>query len=381
MDFSLTEEQILLRSSVARFFRDHYPFDARMTAIRSAAGWRPSIWRRFADELGILGLAVPASLGGTGAGSVEIMIVMEEIGRALAVEPYLETAVIGAGLMSRIDSGVTRDALRRIACGEMVTAFAWAEPGMRYNVADISLAAARQGDGWRLDGGKSVVIGAPWATHIIAAARTQGWKGDVSGLSLFLVKRGAEGLKSFDYPTMDGRRASDLIFDDSRVAGNCLIGTEGEACALIEEAIDQAIAASCAEAVGAMQRMLDDTIAYTGERRQFGRPLADFQVLQHRMVDMFMRLEMARSATYLVTLRLQADRSARALASSSAKVTVADAARFIGQNAIQLHGGMGMTDDLPIGHYFKRTTMIEGEFGTADHHIRRHAHVSRHCAA
>lgn len=381
MDFSLTEEQILLRSSVARFFRDHYPFDARMTAVRSAEGWRPSIWRRFADELGILGLAVPASLGGTGAGSVEIMIVMEEIGRALAVEPYLETAVIGAGLMSRIDSGVTRDALRRIACGEMVTAFAWAEPGMRYNVADISLAAARQGDGWRLDGGKSVVIGAPWATHIIVAARTQGRKGDVSGLSLFLVKRGAEGLKSFDYPTMDGRRASDLIFDDSRVAGNCLIGTEGEACALIEEAIDQAIAASCAEAVGAMQRMLDDTIAYTGERRQFGRPLADFQVLQHRMVDMFMRLEMARSATYLVTLRLQADRSARALASSSAKVTVADAARFIGQNAIQLHGGMGMTDDLPIGHYFKRTTMIEGEFGTADHHIRRHAHVSRHCAA
>ena len=381
MDFSLTEEQILLRSSVARFFRDHYPFDARMTAVRGAEGWRPSIWRRFADELGILGLAVPASLGGTGAGSVEIMIVMEEIGRALAVEPYLETAVVGAGLMSRIDSDVTRDALRRIACGELVTAFAWAEPGMRYNVADISLAAARQGDGWRLDGGKSVVIGAPWATHIIVAARTQGRKGDVSGLSLFLVKRGAEGLKSFDYPTMDGRRASDLIFDDSRVAGNCLIGTEGEACALIEEAIDQAIAASCAEAVGAMQRMLDDTIAYTGERRQFGRPLADFQVLQHRMVDMFMRLEMARSATYLVTLRLQADRSARALAASSAKVTVADAARFIGQNAIQLHGGMGMTDDLPIGHYFKRTTMIEGEFGTADHHIRRHAHVSRHCAA
>lgn len=381
MDFNLTEEQILLGRSVARFLREHYPFDARRRAVNGGDGWRPSIWRDFVEQLGIVGLGVPQELGGQGAGPVEMMVVMEEMGRALVVEPFLETAIIGASLLSQSDGATSRAALKALAVGNMVLAFAWAEPGMRYDVADIMLQARRSEGGWRLHGGKSVVTGAPWATHLIIAARTAGEKGDGEGLSLFLVDRKAEGLTFFDYPTIDGRRASDLLFDDVFVAPDALMGTEGEALPLIETAMSRGIAGGCAEAVGAMQRMLDDTMAYTRDRRQFGKALSEFQSLQHRMVEMSMKLEMARSATILATLRLEGDRHERELALSSAKVTVSQAARFVGQNAIQLHGGMGMTDDLPLGHYFKRTMIIESEFGTIDHHLRRHVQLSRQQAA
>lgn len=381
MDFNLTDEQALLRDSVARFLRDDHGFDARKEAVVAGCGHITALWKRLAKDLGLPGLAVPAELGGIGAGSVETMIVMEELGSALFAGPFLETAVIGVTLLDRVGGDIARAALRGIASGEIVTAFAWAEPDMRYDVADISLAARMTDDGWLLAGGKTVVTAAPWATHIIVAARTAGEKGEGAGLSLFLVERGTDRLRMFDYPTFDGRRAADLIFEDAHVPAHCLIGPEGEARPLIEEVMDRAIAACCAESVGAMQRMLDATLAYTAERRQFGQPLADFQALQHRMVDMFMQVELARSATFLVTLRLDGDPVERSLAASSAKATVAQAARFVGQNAIQLHGGMGMTDDLPLGHYFKRTTMIEGEFGTIDHHIRRHARLSRDRAA
>lgn len=381
MDFNLTDEQALLRDSVARFLRDHHGFDARKKAVVAGCGHITALWKRLAKDLGLPGLAVPAELGGIGAGSVETMIVMEELGSALFAGPFLETAVIGVTLLDRVGGDIARAALRGIASGEIVTAFAWAEPDMRYDVADISLAARMTDDGWLLAGGKTVVTAAPWATHIIVAARTAGEKGEGAGLSLFLVERGTDRLRMFDYPTFDGRRAADLIFEDAHVPAHCLIGPEGEARPLIEEVMDRAIAACCAESVGAMQRMLDATLAYTAERYQFGQPLAEFQALQHRMVDMFMQVELARSATFLVTLRLDGDPVERALAASSAKATVAQAARFVGQNAIQLHGGMGMTDDLPLGHYFKRTTIIEGEFGTIDHHIRRHARLSRDRAA
>lgn len=377
LDFSLTEEQIVLRHSVARFLREHYAFDARRCAVESGDGWRPSIWKSFVEQLGIIGLGVPKPLGGAGGGPVEMMIVMEEMGRALVIEPFIETAIIGAALLIKSDSAASRAALQSMVAGDMLVAFAWSEPGMRYEIADMTLEAHRSEQGWHLTGDKSVVAGAPWATHLIVAARTSGEKGDRQGLSLFLVEREAEGLAFFDYPTIDGRRASDLMFNGVLVTPDMLIGQEDGAFPLIEEAIFRGIAATCAEAVGAMQRMVDDSMAHIRDRHQFGKALSDFQALQHRMVDMFMKLEMARSATLLATLRLDGDTAESALAISSAKVTVAQAARFVGQNAIQLHGGMGMTDDLPLGHYFKRAVMIEGEFGTVDHHLSRHVHLSR----
>lgn len=377
MDFTFTEEQVLLRDSVRSFLRDNYTFSRRIAAVRSPSGWQPEIWRAFAKELGLLGAAISEAKGGHGGGPVEHMIIMEELGRALVVEPYLETAVIGAEVLARSEGRRAEHELAALLSGDTIVAFAWAEPMMRYALADIGLEARRQGSGWRLDGTKAVVVAALWATHLIVVARTGGKRGDVGGISLFLVEKGAPGLSISDYPTVDGRRASDLVFENVVVSPDAMLGVEGAALPLVEEIVDRAIAAISAEAVGAMTRMHRDTLDYTKQRHQFGQPLANFQVLQHRMVDMYMQVELAISATYLATLKLDAPPEERARAASTAKVTVGNACRFVGQNAIQLHGGMGMTDDLPVGHYFKRTTMIEGEFGTVDHHLARHAALSR----
>lgn len=381
MDFSFTDEQTALRDSLRRFLGDRYSFESRSAAARSEQGWRPEIWTAFARDLGLLGIGVPESRGGYGGGAVEHMIVLEEIGRTLVIEPYLETVVIGAGALAQAEGDRARHTLSSIVDGESVVAFAWAEPTMRYAAADIEARAVRDGNGWRLDGHKAVVTAAPWADLLLVAARTGGTPGETQGLSLFLVEKNAPGVTTKDYPTIDGRRASDIIFEKVMLPADALIGDEGGAAPVIEQIIDRAIAALSAEAVGAMSRLHRDTIDYTKQRRQFGQPLASFQVLQHRMVDMFMQIEMAVSATYLATLKLDASLLERARAASTAKVTVGNACRFVGQNAVQLHGGMGMTDELPVGHYFKRTTMIEGEFGTVDHHLARHATIARQMAA
>jgi alkylation response protein AidB-like acyl-CoA dehydrogenase len=377
MDFTFTAEQALLRDMLRAFLSEHYGFERRLAAARSPEGWRPEIWRAFAADLGLLGAAVPEAKGGLGGSAVEHMVIMEELGRALVIEPYLETAVIGAGMLARSGGDRAEHELAALLSGETLFAFAWAEPTMRYAPADIALRAWRQGSGWRLDGVKSVVSAAPWASRLIVLARTGGAPGESKGLSLFLLEADAKGVSSWDYPTIDGRRAADLRLDSVAAPADALLGVEGEALPLVEEILDRAIAAICAEAVGAMARMHHDTLQYLQQRRQFGQPLAHFQVLQHRLVDMFMQIEMAVSATYLATLRLDADPLSRARAASTAKVTVGNACRFVGQNAIQLHGGMGMTDELPVGHYFKRTTMIEGEFGSVDHHLARHAALAR----
>lgn len=374
MNFDFTDEQRAIGESLRRFLKANYAFAERQAAVRGELGWRREVWSALAQDLGLLGVALPSARGGLGGGPIETMIVMEALGEALVVEPYLETIIIGAEFLARSASPLAAATLRKVIAGECVLGFAWAEPTMRYDVSRTAATATRVAGGWRLDGRKAMVTAAPWADAYIVTARTEA--PCPPGLSLFLIDRQAEGIEAFDYATMDGRCASDLILTDMRPPQEALLFAAGMAGPLIEEIMDRAIAALCAEAVGITRRLLADTLSYTGARRQFGQPLAGFQALQHRMVEMHAQVETAASAAYLASLRLNAEPAVRARAASAAKVTIGAACRFVGENAVQLHGGMGMTDDLPIGHYFKRGLMIEAEFGDTDHHLARHARLA-----
>jgi alkylation response protein AidB-like acyl-CoA dehydrogenase len=376
MDFSFTEEQGLLRDSVAAYLADHYDFDKRRAAIASPAGWRPEVWRAFAQDLGILGAAFPEDLGGLGGGPVETMVVMETFGRALVVEPYISTVVIGGGFLARSADAGHKALIGKIIDGEAIIAFAWAEPQGRYNLANLKTSARKDGEGWVLNGHKSVVVGAPWASHLIVTARTGGSRSEAGGVSVFLVEKDAPGVISRDYPTVDGRRASEITFETVSLGSEALIGEPGAGLPLVEQVVDEAIAAQCAEACGVLKTLHEGTVEYTKQRKQFGQPISAFQVLQHRMVDMFIQVEQAVSMTYMAHVRLGEAPAERAKAISAAKVQIGRACRFVGQNAIQLHGGMGMTEEMAIGHYFKRATMIEGEFGSVDHHLRRYERLS-----
>jgi alkylation response protein AidB-like acyl-CoA dehydrogenase len=367
VDFSFTPEQEMLRESLARYFADTYSFPRRQAMVRSEQGWDPGAWRGLADDLGVLGAGFDPDVGGLGGGAVEHLVVMEEIGRALAIEPYLETAVLGGGLLRRWDSPRAREWIERIVAGEIRLAFAHLEPPSRYDLQHVTTRATRQPDGWVLDGLKDAVRGAPFATHLLVTARTGGADRDRGGVASFLLAADAAGLTVRRYPTVDGSLAADVRLAGVRAD---ILGSDDGFDAL-EEAVDEAIAGLCAEAVGVMRRMLADTVEYTKQRRQFDAPIAANQVLQHRMVDMYMRVEQAVSMTYLATLSLSRPPAQRMRAVSATKVFVADAARFVGQAAVQLHGGMGMTDELALSHYFKRATMIESQFGSADHHAHR----------
>jgi alkylation response protein AidB-like acyl-CoA dehydrogenase len=371
VDFSFTEEQSMLRDTVASYLADTYDFEARRAAIRSESGWRPEVWTAFAEELGILGAAFSEDHGGLGGGATENMIVMEEFGKALVVEPYLSTVVIGGGFMKHSGFSGAAEVIGKIIDGSAVIAFAYAEPQGRYNLADLKTTAKKSGDGYALSGHKAVVIGAPWATHLIVTARTGGAQREAGGVGVFLVEKGAAGLTTRDYPTVDGQRASEVQFENTPAL---LIADD--ALPLVEKVVDEAVAALCAEAVGVQRKLHEGALEYTKQRKQFGVPIASFQALQHRMVDMFMALEQSVSMTYMATVKLEETDRERAKAISAAKVQIGRANRFIGQNAIQLFGGMGMTDEMFIGHYFKRATMIEGQFGSVDHHLKRYEDLS-----
>lgn len=381
MDFSFSEDQELLRNTLRSFLDDRYSFEERRATAQSISGWRPEIWKALAQELDVLGCSLPERLGGLGADPVMTLVMMEEFGRALFIEPYLETVVICGGLLARAGSARADSVLKQIARGAETLAFAWSDPDSRYDFTPTTTRARREGDSWRLDGAKCVVVGAPWATQLLVTARTAVGAGERAGVSLFLVEKAAPGVRATNYPTVDGRRAADIVFEDVHLPGDALLGPVGGALASIEQSADEAIAALSAEALGVLSRLLQDTIDYTKQRRQFGQALAGFQVLQHRMVDIYMEVEMARSATYLVTLKLNSTPLERALAASAAKVTVSKACRLVGQSAVQLHGGMGMTDDLPVSHYFRRATALEAEFGTVDFHLARYAALTRSAAA
>jgi alkylation response protein AidB-like acyl-CoA dehydrogenase len=381
MDFSFTEEQSMLRDAVASYLADNYGFDQRRAALGREPFWRPDVWSAFADELGILGAAFPEALGGLGGGYTENMVVMEELGKALVVEPYLGTVVIGGGFLKHGAPAGAEEMIGQIIAGKAIFAFAYAEPQGRYNIRDLKTTARKDGAGYVLNGHKAVVVGAPYATHLVVTARTGGGQRDAGGISVFIVPKSAKGVTTRDYPTVDGFRASEVYFENVALGAEARIGGEGEALPLVEKVMDEAIAATCAEACGVLRRLQEGTVEYTKQRKQFGVPISSFQVLQHRMVDMFIQLEQSISMTYMATIRLSDSDAERAKAASAAKVQIGKACKFVGQNAIQLHGGMGMTDEMAIGHYFKRATMIEGLFGSTDHHLARYEALSLGAAA
>jgi alkylation response protein AidB-like acyl-CoA dehydrogenase len=368
VDFNLSKEQQLLRDGLAKFLSTRYDLEKSRAAAKSGPGWQPDIWRGFADELGILGAALPEEVGGIGGGPVEVMVIAEALGQALVVEPYVDTVVVAGGLLQRAGGAVATELLEKIVEGTTVVALAAGEAASGEHWQDVATTAERAGDEWFLHGSKIVAMNAPLATHLLVTART------AQGISLFLVDADWSAIKAHHYRTVDDRRASDLEFDGVPAI---LLGADGEAWPSLVQARDEGATAVCAEAVGLMRKVLADTVEYCKQRQQFGQPIGSFQVLQHRMVDMYMEVEQAVAAVYLAVLNLEASPDVRARAVSAAKATVGRAARFVGQQAVQLHGGMGMTEELAIGHYFKRLTALQYEFGSTDFHVARYAELTK----
>lgn len=379
MHFNLSAEQELLRDGLGKFLAARYTLADSRAAAKTGAGWQPDVWRAFAEELGILGATLPESVGGSGGGPIETMVIAEELGRALVIEPYIDTVVVAGGLLRRAGGAAAQTVLEQICDGSAVVALAVTEAATGDHWEGMSTNAVRDAQGWVISGAKTVVMDAPLATHLLIAARTAGEPGDCRGMSIFLTAFDADapppGMQVHGYRTVDDRRAADLVFDGLRLPAEALLSEDGWP--LLSRARDDGAAAVCAEAVGLMRTVLANTIEYCKQRQQFGVPIGSFQVLQHRMVDMYMELEQSVAASCLAVLNLEADAEVRARAVSAAKATVGRAARFIGQNAVQLHGGMGMTEELAIGHYFKRLTAVQYEFGSTDHHRARYAALTQ----
>ena len=367
MDFSFTEEQTLLRNSLSRYLADNYSFEDWRKFTHAPEGRDPNHWRQFA-ELGLFAAPLPEAFGGLGGGPVESMVVMEEFGRALVVEPFVPTVVIAGGLLAKSAGAPAEEFIPKIAGGETIIAFAFAEAQSRYNLADISTAAKKQGDSYILNGQKSVVLGARWADHLIVTARTGGGRREEKGVSVFLVDKAAKGVTARDYAVMSGLRASEISFENAPAR---LIGEEGASFTALESVVDHAIAAHLAEALGAIAVLMSATVEYAKTRKQFGQPIGKFQVLQHRMVDMFIAQQQAQSASLMANLKLGDADGARAV--SAAKAALGKYAKQVGESAVQIHGGIGMTDELNVGHYFKRLTMLEMLYGSRDFHLRRMA--------
>jgi pimeloyl-CoA dehydrogenase small subunit len=373
MDFAFTEEQTLLRNSVQKYLADNYTFEHFKTVSRAEPGWSKDTWKQFA-ELGLTAAPLPEAYGGLGGGAVDTMVVMEEFGKALVVEPYVSTVVVGGGFFNHAGSEAQKQEwLNKIAAGETILAFAFAEPQGRFNYADLTTTAKKSGGNYILNGQKAVVLGGPWADALIVTARTSGGQRDAKGVSVFIVDKKSKGITTRDYPTIDGLHASEITFENVEVPAANLIGTADDGLKLIDQVTDEAIAAHASEAVGAMKVLLDATVEYSKTRKQFGVPIGKFQVLQHRMVDMFINYEQSSSITYMVTLKLGESEVERKKAASAAKVQIGKSGRFVGQQAVQIHGGMGMTDELNVGHYFKRLTMLDTLYGNTDHHLKRYA--------
>jgi pimeloyl-CoA dehydrogenase small subunit len=372
MDFDLTEEQRLLKDSIERLLKDRYDFDSRKAYAASPDGWSRELWAQYA-ELGLLALPFAEADGGFGGGAAETMIVMEAFGRALALEPYLAAVVLGGGVLRHGASEEQRAALvPRIADGSLLLALAHTERQSRYDLHDVATTAKRNGDAFVLDGEKGVVLHGDGADKLIVTARTAGERRGRAGIGLFLVDGNATGVSRRGYQTQDGLRAAEVSLAGVRVPAENVIGDPENALPLLEHVVDEAMAALAAEAVGAMEEMHSLTVEYLKTRKQFGVPIGSFQVLQHRAADMFVALEQARSMAMFATMMVQEeDATERRKAVAAAKVQIGRSGRFIAHQAIQLHGGVGMTAEFKVGHYFKRVTMIDSVFGDADHHLAR----------
>jgi pimeloyl-CoA dehydrogenase small subunit len=368
MDFDLTEEQRLLRDSVERLLADHYGFDKRRSYLAQPEGWSRGLWAQYA-ELGLLGLPFPEDYGGFGGGPIEVMLVMEAFGRVLALEPYLATVVLG-GTAMRLAGGEEQKAsmLPQIAEGELILAFAHGERQSRYDLTDVLTTAKPKGSGWVLDGAKSVVLHGDSAQRLILSARNSGERDDPDGITLFLVNAASNGVARRAYPMRDGTRAAEISLSGVEVGEEDVLGEVGAGFPVIERVVEAGIAATAAEAVGAMETMQAMTLEYLKTRQQFGRPIGQNQALRHRATEMLMELERGRSMAMLVE---EPDPAERAHNIAMAKVGVGQASKFVSQNAIQLHGGIGMTEEYAVGHYFRRCMVIEHTFGDTAHHLSR----------
>jgi pimeloyl-CoA dehydrogenase small subunit len=372
MDFDLSDEQRLLRDSVDRLLADHYAFAQRRRYLAEPEGWSRAMWRHYA-ELGLLGVPFAEEYGGFGGGAIETMLVMEAFGRALALEPFLATVVL-AGTALRLAGNAAQQAaiLPEIAAGNAILAFAHGERQARYDLSDVLTTARPRGGGWVIDGGKSVVTNGDSADQLIVSARVAGERDDPDGIGLFVVDAGADGLARRAYPMRDGTHAADISLSGVAVGGDAVLGEPGAAFPVIERVVEAGIAAMAAEAIGAMEAMHAMTLDYLKTRQQFGRPIGQNQALQHRSAEMLIALEQGRSMAMLAAMTVdEPDAAERAHKVAMSKVGVGQSARFVSQNAIQLHGGIGMTEEYAVGHYFRRVMVIEHTFGDIAHHLSR----------
>ena len=377
MDLSYSDEQKQIKEGVERFVREQYAFETRRKIAASEKGWLPENWAKFA-ELGWLGMSFSEADGGFGGGAIETMIAMEAFGSGLVLEPYLPTVVMGGGLLAAGGSAAQKEALLApMIAGEKQFAVAYVEKQARFNLADVAVTAKKDGAGYAISGHKGVVYNAASADTIFVTARTAGGQRDEKGITVFAVDAKAQGITRRDYPTQDALRASELTFDNVKVGADAVVGKVDDGYALFEGVVDRAIVGLCAEAVGCMDAINKATLEYIKTRKQFGVPIGKFQVLQHRMVDCFTNAQEARSMTLMAALKIDdADPVVRKKAASGAKVQIGKSGKFCGQSAVQMHGGMGVTDELSVSHYFKRLTMIDLMFGNQQHHLTRYSNLA-----
>jgi len=375
MDFNFNEEQTLIQSQVAQFIQRDYEWEKRQVLVASDLGFSSENWKIFA-ELGWLGISLSENSGGFGGSALESMIIMEEFGKGLVVEPFLETVILCSGLIDSCGNEEQKaDLLGPVISGEMHLALGFTEPQSRFNLADVTTEAKKKNGDYLVNGFKSVVMNGPNANKLIISARTSGKQNDKEGISLFIIDSNLDGVSLRNYPTVDGRRASEVTLENVIVPSSSLLSEEGNGFQHLEDAIDTATLAICAEAVGAMEVLYKTTVEYTKIRKQFGQAIGKFQVLQHRMVDMFMEYEQSKSLLYMATIKnVEGSKDAKK-AISGLKYQVGKAAKFIGQQSVQLHGGMGVTEELSVGHFFKRLTTIITIFGNTDYHLKRYSQL------
>ena len=376
MDFALTEEQGMLQDSVSRFIDNDYDFEKRQKIAESEAGYSAELWGTFA-ELGWTSVPFAEEDGGFGGGPIELMLMMEQFGRGLVVEPFLANVVLAGGVLRRVaDAEQKAQWLSPIIDGSRQAAFAFAEPQSRHVLADVKTTALKSDDGYRLNGKKALVINGGRADFIIVVARSSGDQKDESGLSLFVVDAAAQGVLRHSYPMVDGHQAAEITLQDVLVPATACLGEAGNAFATIQSVIDEATLAVCAEASGIMQAMLSRTLEYAKNRVQFGVPIGSFQALQHRMVDMLMACEQTRSLLLWAAMVNSEGGEDAARSISALKYLIGTSGRKVGQEAVQIHGGMGVSWEVDVAHYFKRLTAIEILFGNADFHLTRYIESS-----
>jgi alkylation response protein AidB-like acyl-CoA dehydrogenase len=376
MNFEHTEERRMLADSLNRFIAEQYGFETRDRIAASSEGYSSAMWQRFA-ELGVIGALLREEDGGFGGAGFDIAVVFEALGRGLVIEPFLGSAVLAAEAIAAAGNDAQKARLEAIADGSAIAGFAHDEPGMHYELARVQTRAERSGEGWLLNGAKAVVAQGEAADWFVVSARTGGAIDDEAGISLFLVPKDAAGMQITGSPTIDGGRVAELTFTNVQLDAGALLGQEGQGYAVLERAVGRGVLALCAESLGAMEAAKAATLDYLRTRKQFGVPIGSFQALQHRMADLLLEIEQARSAVINAAAALDGERLVRERALSAAKASIGRIGTLVAEECIQLHGGIGMTWELPLAHYAKRLVMIDHQLGDEDHHLARYIALGR----